>query len=41
MPPDKRAYLKIIFLISEAKQVVGTQKNGTFEHPKHMLKLMG
>ena len=26
-PPDKSAYWKIIFLISEPKHVVGTQKN--------------
>ena len=37
---------KSIFLISQSKHnVVGTQKNrltdGSFKHPKHMLKLMG
>ena len=26
-PPDKNAYLKIIFLISRPKHVVGAQKN--------------
>ena len=26
-PPDESAYLKIIFLISQPKHVVGTQKN--------------
>ena len=41
-PPDKSAYWKIIFL----NYVVGTQKepsqwDGSFEHPKHMFKLMG
>ena len=31
----KSAYQKNIFLISQPKH------NGSFEHPKHMLKLMG
>ena len=41
-----RVYIKKLnFLISQPKHVVGTQKNrlneSSFEHPKHMLKLMG
>ena len=35
------AYQKNNFLISQPKHnVLGTQKNGSFEHP-HMLKIMG
>ena len=30
-PPDKSAYWKIIFLISQTKHVVGTQKNCLIE----------
>ena len=47
-PLVKFAYQKINFLISPPKHhIVGTQKNrlndldGSFEHPKHMLKVMG
>ena len=39
MPPDKSVLLKIIIFISQP-YVVGTQKDGSFEHPKHMFKLM-
>ena len=38
--PDKGAYLKIIFLISQPKHV-GPQWDGSFEHPKHRFQLMG
>ena len=41
-PPDKRAYLKIICLISQSKTyAVGSQRNHLNEHPKHSFKLMG
>ena len=45
MPPDKRAYWNTIFitLFLTETYVVGTQKNrdGSFEHPKHMFKFEG
>ena len=41
-PLVKSAYQKNIFLISQPKHyVVGTQRDSSFESPKHMLKLMG
>ena len=45
-PPDKNAYLKIIFLISQQNRRCGyskdpSQRDSSFEHPKHMFKLMG
>ena len=45
-PPDKSVYQKIIFLTSQPKQMFRVLKeppqwDGSFEHPKHMFKLMG
>ena len=45
-PTDKSAYWKIIFFISHPKICCGYSKepsqcDGSFEHPKHMFKLMG
>ena len=43
-PPDKSAKLKLFYYFSTHTYVVGTQKNRhnetSFEHPKHMFKLM-
>ena len=39
MPPDKSAYWKIIFL--HLNQNICCGYSGSFEHPKHMFKLMG
>ena len=40
-PPDKSAYWKIIFFISHPKHMWWELKrDGSFEHPKHMSKLM-
>ena len=45
IPPDKSAYLKIIFHISQTKHVVGTQKNRLNEtvllSTQNMFKLIG
>ena len=43
-PPDKSAYLKIIFLICQPKHIVCcrySKEPSQIEHPKHMFKLMG
>ena len=44
-PLVKCALQKNLFAISQPKHVVSTQKNcfnmSSFEHPKHMLKMMG
>ena len=41
-PPDKNAYWEIIFHISQPKHMLWVLKrDGSFEHPKHMFKLMG
>ena len=43
-PQDKSAYWKIIFLISQPKHMLWVLKrtgDGSFEHPKHMFKLIG
>ena len=38
----KNAYpTKNNFIISQPKHAVGSQWDGSCEHPKHMLKLMG
>ena len=39
-PSDKSAQQKIYFLISQPKHMLWVLKS-SFEHPKHMLKLMG
>ena len=44
-PPDKSVYLKIIFLFLNQNICCGYSKepsrwDGSFEHPKHMIKLM-
>ena len=45
-PPDKSAYWKSIFFIFHPKicywySKESSQIDGSFEHPKHMFKLMG
>ena len=45
-PPDKSAYWKIIFLITQPKHMLWVLKkpyrgDRSFEHLKHMFKLMG
>ena len=41
-PQDKSAYWKIIFLISQPKHMLRVLKRTiSFEHPKHMFKLVG
>ena len=37
-PPDESVYWKTIFFIPYPKHMLF---NGSFEHPKHMFKLMG
>ena len=43
-PPDKSVYWKIIFFISHPNHMLWVLKrtvSPSFEHPKHMFKLMG
>ena len=41
-PPDKSVYWKTICFISHPKHMLWVLKrDSSFEHPKHMFKLMG